>query len=254
MSRSIDLNCDLGEGAGNDAELMPLISSANIACGGHAGDAATMRASIALAKAHGVAVGAHPGFPDREHFGRRELAATPDEVRAWTSEQLGALWEIARDLQVPVVHVKPHGALYNLAARDDAVADAIAGAVKDTDGRLALVGLAGSRLIAAGECRGLRVISEVFADRGYDRNGALLARSLPGALLTDPAQVVEQVLGMIQQGGVVAGDGTHLAIKADTVCLHGDGEHAVEFARRLRTALVEAGIGIAPVLTKENAK
>lgn len=243
--RSIDLNCDLGEGAGRDAELMPLITSANVACGAHAGDEATMRATVSLAKTHGVAVGAHPGFPDREHFGRRELAATPEQVADWVRQQIQGLRDIARELGVKVAHVKPHGALYNLAARDELVADAVALTVAEIDRKLVLVGLAGSRLIEAGQRQGLRVAHEVFADRGYAGDGTLLSRELPRALLVDSIQVMEQVLNMVQQGFVIAVDGTRVPIQADSICLHGDGEHAVEFARTVRAALLQAGVRIA---------
>jgi 5-oxoprolinase (ATP-hydrolysing) subunit A len=240
----IDLNCDLGEGAGHDAELMPWITSANIACGGHAGDNATMRETIRLAVAAGVAIGAHPGFEDREHFGRRELALGPAEVRALVIRQVERLLKIASELGAPVVHVKPHGALYNLAARVGAVADVIADAVRTVDSRLTLVGLAGSELVRAGERAGLQTAHEVFADRRYESNGSLTPRSRSDTLITDEVEAVEQVLGMLRRGIVRARDGTEIAVRADTVCLHGDGDHAVDFARRLRTELDRAGIEV----------
>ena len=239
---AIDLNCDLGEGAGQDALLMPLITSANIACGAHAGDAATMRATVALAREHGVAVGAHPGFADRENFGRRELAIAPAELRASVRSQIETLRALA-----PLCHVKPHGALYNLAARDRTVAELIAEVVREIDPTLILFGLAGSELIRAGLARGLRVANEVFADRTYQRDGALTPRSQPDALIHDEAAAAAQVRRMVREGRVRATDGTDLAISADTICLHGDGPQAVAFARKLRAQLRQAGIEVRAV-------
>ncbi len=236
---SIDLNCDLGEGAGHDAELMPLITSANIACGAHAGDEATMRATVALAQKHGVAIGAHPGFADRENFGRRELALSPAVVRTLVTEQIAALRGLA-----PLRHVKPHGALYNLAARDATVAEAIAEAVHAVDPGLILFGLAGSELLRAGRSRGLHVAGEVFADRTYQRDGSLTPRSRPDALISDEAAAVDQVLRMVREGVVRATDGTEVSIAADTVCVHGDGPQAVAFVRRLKRELRDAGLEI----------
>jgi UPF0271 protein len=242
MPRSIDLNCDLGEGAGHDAGLMPLITSANIACGAHAGDAATMRATVALAQQHGVAIGAHPGFADRENFGRRELALPPTEVRALVASQIEALRALGG-----VRHVKAHGALYNLAARDAALADAIAAAVRAADASLIFFVLPNSELARAGRAYGLRIANEVFADRTYQRDGSLTPRARPDALIHDEAVAVAQVLRMIREGVVRATDGTDVPIAADTVCLHGDGPHPVEFARRLRAELGAAGIEVRPV-------
>ncbi len=242
--RWIDLNCDLGEGAAHDAELMPLITSANIACGGHAGDADTMRAAVDLALRHGVAIGAHPGLEDRGCFGRRELPLTPAEAHALVRRQIEALAQIARSRGGCLVHVKPHGALYNMAARDAALAGAVAGAVRELDPRLALVGLAGGELLAAGRARGLRVASEVFADRTYRPDGSLTPRSQPDAVIADADAAVAQVLGMLREGSVRAADGTPVPIAADTVCVHGDAPCAVEFARRLRTELAAAGFGL----------
>jgi UPF0271 protein len=240
----VDLNCDLGEGAGHDEELMPLISSANIACGGHAGDEATMLATIRLARQHRVAIGAHPGFADRENFGRVELPVTPAEARGLVLGQTQQLLAVAAQAGARVRHVKPHGALYNMAVRDAALAQAVAEGVYEADPRLILVGLAGSRLIEAGRACGLSTISEVFADRTYRSDGSLTPRREPGALITDPAQAVAQVLGMLRDGRVTATDGSNVPIKAETICLHGDGEHAVEFALKLRAALLEAGFEI----------
>jgi UPF0271 protein len=242
MSMTIDLNCDLGEGAGHDEELMALITSASIACGAHAGDDATMRATVQLALRHGVAIGAHPGFADREYFGRRELSLPPAEIVALVRAQIEALQVIAREEGAVVTYVKPHGALYNLAARDPAVASAIAEAVAGVDARLALYGLAGSMSLDAGRTRGLRVVAEVFADRTYQANGSLTPRSRADALIRDEAAAVSQVLRMIREGRVRATDGTDVAITADTVCLHGDAADAVAFARKLCEALCQGGV------------
>ena len=242
MPRCIDLNCDLGEGAGHDAALMPLITSANIACGAHAGDAATMRATVALAQKHGVALGAHPGFVDRENFGRIEIALPPSEVRALVASQIDALRAFGS-----LRHVKAHGALYNMAARDAALAEVMAEAVHTADPTLILFVLPNSALARAAQARGLRIANEVFADRTYQRDGSLTSRSRPDALIHDEAAAVAQVLRMVREGVVRATDGTDVPIVADTVCLHGDGPHPVEFARRLRAELGAAGIEVRPV-------
>jgi len=240
--RCIDLNCDLGEGAGRDAELMPLITSANIACGAHAGDGATMRATVALAKAQGVAVGAHPGYADREHFGRIERSLAPAEVHRLVLGQVRALQRIAAEAGVRLAHVKAHGALYNQAARDEALAAAIAGAVRAADPRLVLFGPAGSALLRAGQAAGLTVAREVFADRTYQADGSLTPRARPDALIADEEAAVAQALRLVREGGVRATDGTDVILGADTICLHGDGAHAVAFARRIGAALRAAGI------------
>lgn len=239
MPLSIDLNCDLGEGAGHDSELMPLITSANIACGAHAGDLATMRATILLAQKYGVALGAHPGFADREHFGRRELALEPDDVRALVAAQISLLRTLG-----PVRHVKAHGALYNLAARDAALAEAVVEAVRDVDASMTLFVLPNSALAHVATAHGIRIAKEVFADRTYQPDGSLTPRSQPDALICDEAVAVAQVLRMVQEGLVRAADGTDVPIVADTVCLHGDGPNPVAFARRLRIELAAAGIAV----------
>ena len=238
---SVDLNCDLGEGAGHDAELMRLITSANVACGAHAGDATTMRATIALAQRRGVAVGAHPGFADREHFGRREISLSSRELGKLVAGQIVALCEWGA-----VRHVKPHGALYNLAARDRTVADVIASAVQAIDPALILFGLAGSELVRAGRAQGLRVAEEVFADRTYRRDGSLTPRTDEGALIASEDAAVAQVLRMVHEGVVRATDGTDVTIRADTICLHGDSAHAVDFAQRIQAGLETAGVEIKP--------
>lgn len=229
----------MGEGAGHDAELMPLVTSANIACGGHAGDRETMRATVALARAHGVGIGAHPGLADRANFGRRELAPSPREIERLVAEQVAALGECGA-----VRHVKPHGALYTLAARERPVADAIAAAVWAVDPGLILFGLAGSASIAAGRARGLRVVGEFFADRTYRSDGSLTPRGVAGAMIEDEEAMVAQVLRMARDGVVRATDGVDVRIEAETVCLHGDGLRAVAFARRLRAELETAGVEV----------
>ena len=240
--RLIDLNCDLGEGAGQDVVLMPLITSANIACGAHAGDEATMRATIALAQKQGVAIGAHPGFADQVNFGRREIALSLNEIHSLVLTQTQLLQTLAAQSGGTVRHVKPHGALYNLAARDGAVAQAVAAAVWAADPRLILVGLARSQLIAAGQAAGLRVAQEVFADRTYQADGTLTPRNALGALHEVTRAAVAQVKQMVSAGIVTAVDGTRVPITADTICLHGDGPQAVEFALQLRAALHEIPI------------
>ncbi len=238
MNLTIDLSCDCGEsfGAyqlGDDAALLPLVTSANIACGYHAGDPAVMRRTLRLALEAGVAAGAHPGYPDLQGFGRREMAFTPDEVEGLILYQVGALAALARAEGVELAHVKPHGALYNQAAKDSALARAIARAVKAFNPALILVGLAGSQLIAAGAELGLRAAGEAFPDRAYNADGSLRPRSLPGAVLEDPAQVAANAVRLAQLPGV------------ETLCLHGDNPSAVGHARAVRAALNAAGMDVA---------
>jgi UPF0271 protein len=244
---AIDLNCDLGEGAGPDTEVIPLITSANIACGVHAGDRATMRAAILQAGAAGVSIGAHPGLDDRAGMGRREVTLSPAAAAELIASQVGELCELARAAGFRVSHVKPHGALYNKAARDPALADAIAAAVLAIDPSLVLFGLAGGELLTAGRARGQRVASEVFADRTYQPDGSLTPRSRPDALIADDAEAARQVLRILQEGLVRATDGTDVRLTADTVCLHGDGQSAPALARTLRAALAGAGIDVRPL-------
>lgn len=243
MKRSVDFNCDLGEG-GDDAALLPYISSASIACGWHAGDALTMQRSVALCAAQGVAVGAHPSLPDREHFGRREIAVSAHEAYAMTLYQIGALAGFARAAGTRLHHVKPHGALYHLAAREPAVADAIARAVRDFDPDLILYGLANSALTDAGAAAGLRVAHEVFAERRYRADGHLVPRSEPDASIHDVDLAAQQVAQILRSGRVTARDGSEVTIRADTVCLHGDRADAASFAQRLRIAIEAAGVSI----------
>ena len=238
----IDLNADLGEGSRADAELMTLVSSVNIACGFHAGDAQTMLEGVRNAIKNGVAIGAHPSFPDRENFGRTAMDLPPETVYAQMLYQIGAREAIVRAEKGVLRHVKPHGMLYNQAAKDPALADAIARAVRDCDSQLILVGLAGSELIRAGQRLGLTTRQEVFADRGYQPDGSLVPRTQAGALITDEGKALAQTLEMVCAGRVIAVDGTSANVQADTVCLHGDGEHALQFARRLRAAFSDEGI------------
>jgi UPF0271 protein len=244
VKAELDFNCDLGEGDADDAAIIPLLSSANIACGGHAGDAATMQATVALCLRHGVAIGAHPSFPDREHFGRRELAATPAEVHAFVRDQVRALAAIAAAAGARVGHLKPHGALYNLAARDRGIADAIAAATRAFDDRLWLVGLADSALTAAGTAAGLRVAHEAFAERRYEADGTLTPRALPGAVIEDLEGSLEQVRRLLRDGTVRARTGETVAVHVDTLCLHGDRADAAGFARALRATLQAEGVRI----------
>jgi len=249
MKRTIDLNCDLGEsfGAwrmGADAEVMPYISSANIACGFHAGDPETMQRTVALAAAAGVAPGAHVSLPDLVGFGRREMRVSPREVHAMTLYQLGALSAFARAAGARLVHVKPHGALYNMAARDAALADAIAQAVRAFDASLRLVGLAASELPRAGARAGLAVSHEAFADRRYRDDGSLVPRGEAGAVIADVDEAVAQALSIAHDRRVETRSGGTLELGADTICVHGDRDDAAAFARRLHEALHRAGIAI----------
>lgn len=240
----IDLNADLGEGSGNDAALLKRVTSANIACGFHAGDAQTMLACVREALKNGVTVGAHPGFPDRQNFGRTAMQLPPETVYAQTLYQIGALAAIVRAEGGHLRHVKPHGMLYNQAATDAALADAIARAVRDADASLLLVGLAGSELIRAGERFGLSTRQEVFADRRYQNDGTLVPRSQPGALIHDDEEALAQTLDMVQNGKVTSIYGLSVPVMAQTVCLHGDGDRALLFAGRLRDAFQARGVKV----------
>lgn len=247
----IDLNCDMGESFGSytlgrDAEIMPFITSANIACGFHAGDSTTMRRSVELALRNNVSIGAHPSFPDLQGFGRREMRLAPDEVYEIVVHQIGALWGFVRAAGGNLRHVKPHGMLHNMAAVQRPLADAIVRAILDVDPKLYLYALSGSELIHAGLQEGLPVAQEVFADRSYQRDGTLTPRSQPNALLTDPQIAVQQVLQMIQQGTVQTTDGGVRSIQADTVCIHGDGEHALELAQQIHSTVRDLGIILGP--------
>jgi UPF0271 protein len=232
----IELNADIGEGC-DDASVLPYVARVSIACGGHAGDVASMQAALRLAAEHGAAVGAHPGYPDREHFGRRVLPATAEDIAAWVREQTEALAEEAGRLGLRLVHVKPHGALYNVAAHDAAVAAAVAEAVAAVDRSLVLVGLSASRLIAAGVAAGLPVLNEAFADRRYQRDGRLVSRETAGAVITDPAQAAGQARVLARDGAVLTPDGGRLAVRAETICVHSDTPNAIHIARAVHAAL-----------------
>lgn len=240
----IDLNADLGEGCDNDEALLALVSSANIACGWHAGDAVTMARTVAIALAHGVAVGAHPSFPDRENFGRTEMQREPEAIYADVLYQIGALDAIVRAQGGRLAHVKPHGALYNMAAKDARLSDAIVRAVRDFNPGLTLFALAGSETVRVARAAGLPVREEVFADRGYNPDGSLVRRGTPGALHEDEAVALAQTLTMVREQRVRAIDGSWVPIRAETVCLHGDGAHALAFARRIRERLAAEGIAV----------
>ncbi len=241
--RRIDLNCDLGEGAGQDGELMPLVTSANIACGAHAGDAATMRATVALARRHGVNIGAHPGYADRAGFGRAEREIAGEQVAVLVREQIATLADIAAGA---LRQVKLHGALYNQVSRDPRLAEAVAAELSRNWPGLVVYALAGSAFVRAARARGLVVAEEVFADRRYLRDGALVPRARIGALIEDEDEAVTQALAMVTRGAVRSIDGIEVPVQADTICLHGDGPHAVGFARRLRAALAGAGVAVRP--------
>ncbi|MCT9116929.1 5-oxoprolinase subunit PxpA [Cupriavidus gilardii] len=240
----IDLNADLGEGCGSDEALLALISSANVACGWHAGDASTMLQTVQWALAKGVAIGAHPSYPDRENFGRTEMQRDPRDIYADVLYQIGALAAIVKAQGGRLAHVKAHGALYNQAARNRAQAQAIVDAVRDFDPQLVFFGLAGSVMIEVAREAGLTVKEEVFADRGYNSDGSLVRRGTPGALLDDDEAVLAQTLSMVREHKVRAIDGQWIPIQADTVCLHGDGPHALAFAQRIRDRLREEGIAV----------
>ena len=248
----IDLNCDMGEsfGAytiGQDEALMRNVTSANIACGFHAGDPSVMRRTVRLALKSEVAIGAHPGFPDLVGFGRRDMKATPQEVEDLVLYQVGAVAAIAAAEGVCLQHVKPHGALYNMAARDPELARAIARAVAAFDSSLILFGLAGSSLLAAGRAASLHVAAEAFADRAYEPDGTLAPRGKPGSVLHDADALVWRVLRMVRERSVAAIDGSTIPLQVDTICVHGDTPGAAELTARLRAGLEAAGIKVRPI-------
>ena len=245
--RSLDLNCDMGESygswsVGNDAALLDHVTSANIACGFHAGDPGVMRQTVALAIENGVALGAHPGFPDLAGFGRRPMRLSPREVEDLVVYQIGALTAVAAAQGATLQHVKPHGALYNMAAADSLLADAIARAVAGVDRRLVLVGLAGSEIIHAGRRAGLSTASEVFADRGYASDGSLLPRGTDGALIEDPDRAAARAVDMVCGHTVTTSDGHRIDLEPDTICIHGDTPQAPDVARAIRGALEHHGV------------
>jgi len=236
----IDLNCDMGEGMETDAAIFPYISSANISCGYHAGDADTMRRTVELALRHHVAIGAHPSYPDRANFGRTDMLGKGialEEICGLIVDQLIILQAICDEFGTLLHHVKPHGALYNRAARDAEVSALICRAVREFDPSLKLYGLSGSVMGTEALRHGLVFVNEVFADRTYQADGSLTPRSEPGALIGDAEQAVEQVMQMVEEGRVVTPDGSEVTIVAETICLHGDGSHAVAFAKRIYESL-----------------
>lgn len=242
--QTIDLNCDLGEGLANDALLMPWISSANIACGYHAGDTDTMQKTIALAIQHEVAIGAHPGFADKTNFGRTEMNLPLNEIFDLITEQVWQLQQMAKQMGASLQHVKPHGALYNMSARDALLANTIAKAVYTIDHNLVLFGLSGSLSVSEADKIGLPTASEVFADRTYQPDGSLTSRAEPGAMIVSTEQCLQQVLEMIQQQTVTVANQKSVPIKAQTLCLHGDGEQAVAFAQQIYRELENKQIRI----------
>lgn len=249
LMQTVDLNSDLGESFGAytigcDSEVLKFISSANIACGFHAGDPKVMLKTVKTALACGTALGAHPGLPDLVGFGRRKMAITPEEAYTMVVYQVGALIAMGKTQGAKLQHVKPHGALYNMAAKDASLSEAIASAIHDVDPSLVLYGLAGSEIIKAGEKAGLRTASEVFADRTYQPDGSLTPRSQPGAVITDEEKSLAQVLSMVKDGKVTCADGTVIDVKAETICVHGDGVKALAFTQKIRETLEAEGIGI----------
>ncbi len=249
---SVDLNCDLGESFGSytcgmDEEVIPFISSANVACGFHASDPMVMAKTVALAKANHVCVGAHPGYSDLVGFGRRNINVSPAEVKAMVQYQIGALKAFCRAQGIRLCHVKPHGAMYNMAGKDKRLAEAICEGIREVDPELILLGLSGSEMLKAAERIGLRAAKEVFADRAYEEDGSLVARSKPGAMIADENQAIERVIRMVKKGTVTAITGAEIQVEAHSVCVHGDGPKALAFVQKIRTALMEEGIRIAPL-------
>jgi 5-oxoprolinase (ATP-hydrolysing) subunit A len=235
----IDINCDMGEGMGNEEQLMPFINSANIACGYHAGDAATMQQVIKLCLQYNVHIGAHPSFLDKENFGRTPMQLSPEEIYTIVTAQLNAINTITKQCGAKLHHVKPHGALYNMAAKNTTIAKAIAQAVKDFDTALIYYGLSGSVMIDEAKKIGLQTANEVFADRTYQSDGSLTPRTQPNALIGNADEVIKQVVKFIKENKVTAATGEDIFIKADTICIHGDGEHAVEFAKAIHKKIHE---------------
>ena len=245
----VDLNSDLGESFGNytigmDEEILKYVSSANVACGWHAGDPMVMEKTVALAKEFGTAVGAHPGFPDLMGFGRRNMAVSPAEAKAYVKYQLGALMAFTKSQGMKIQHVKPHGAIYNMAAVDEALAAAMCEAVYDVDPEIIFMGLAGSKLITAAEKTGLKTASEVFADRAYNDDGTLVSRKLRGAMIKDRDLAIRRVVRMVKEGQVTAINGNEIAIRADSICVHGDNPKALEFVKNIRETLIAEGVEI----------
>lgn len=250
----VDLNSDLGESFGRyslglDSQVIPLVTSVNIACGMHAGDPCVMRHTVAAAAA-GASIGAHPGYPDLQGFGRRDMALSPDEAYAFVLYQISALAGFCKAEGTTLAHVKPHGQLYNKAAKDEALAQAIAAAVHDFDPSLVLVGLAGGKLIDAGRAAGLTVAQEFFADRNYMPDGTLVPRRQENAVIADEEFAVARVVRAVQEGCIEAVDGTTIEVACDTICIHGDNAHALEFAKKIRAALIKANVELKPCIPR----
>ncbi len=246
---AIDLNCDLGESFGAykmglDEEVLPYVTSANIACGFHGGDPMVIEQTVALCKKYGVRAGAHPGFPDLAGFGRRNMGLTPREVKTSVMYQIGALNAFCRGAGIKLYHVKPHGALYNMAAKDYELAKAICQAIREVDDSLVLLALSNSEMLRAAKDTGVSAASEVFADRAYERDGSLVPRSRKGAVIEDEELALKRVIRMAKEGVVEAIDGSTIFIDADSVCVHGDGRKALEFVKRIREGFLEAGIEV----------
>lgn len=250
MTRTIDLNADLGEGygpwrMGDDAAMLDIVSSANVACGGHASDPETMFRTLSLAKARGVVTGAHPSYPDKEGFGRRRLPSTPAEIERFVATQVGALIAIGRLAGQPVTYVKPHGALGNVAAAEALVAEAIVRAVRAIDPALAILAISGTALEVVARAQGVTVYSEIFADRGYTPAGQLVPRSEPGAMIEDADAASNRLLAFLDSGEMPTVGGNPVHLVADSVCIHGDSPHAVAMARHIRDAFLRRGLTIA---------
>ncbi len=245
----VDLNCDLGESfgnykIGNDENIIPVITSANIACGFHAGDAQVMKNTVQLSQENNIGIGAHPGLPDLQGFGRRNMDLSPQEIYDIVVYQLGAINGFCTIHNAKLNHVKPHGALYQMGARDEEIAHAIAQAVHDFDPSLIFVGLSNTLLISKAQEIGLQTASEVFADRRYEANGQLVSRKESDALITDTEEAISQVVSMVKNQQVTAKNGEKISIQADTICVHGDGAHAFEFVSQIRERLSKEGISI----------
>jgi len=248
----VDLNCDLGESFGNytlgmDDQVIPYISSANVACGYHASDPVVMQKTIKMAKENGIGVGAHPGFPDLMGFGRRNMKVLPSEAKAYVQYQIGALYAFCKAAGIPLSHVKPHGALYNMAGKDYALAKAICEGICEFDDNLILLALSGSEMLRAAKDTGLKAAKEVFADRAYEEDGSLVARTKPGAMITDENIAIQRVIRMIKEGKVTAITGKDISIEVDSVCVHGDGLKALEFVKNIRSAFKTEGIHVSPL-------
>ena len=250
--KKVDLNCDLGESFGNyvcgmDDKVIPYISSANVACGFHASDPSVMSETVKMCKDMSVSIGAHPGYADLVGFGRRNMNVSPKEVKVMVQYQLGALSAFCKANGVELSHVKPHGAMYNMAGKDMKLAEAVAEGIYEVDPDLILLGLSGSCLIDAAEQTGLKSASEVFADRAYEEDGSLVARTKPGAMITDEDEAIKRVIEMIKSGTVTSITGKPVEVKADSICLHGDGPKAVAFAEKISKRLIEENIEICPI-------